>query len=412
MNENKLFQVATKIGTPLSLASLIVVILYLIYRTALELPIFSNLTESSTFTLLNSIVNKVFILALIALVLGVISYLYSQYLHKFYSVSKKRSDVKLVDISEVSEEAPQFYPSSNNSYEPTTFDKLEVQDFSTGISYNKLPVIDLKVKNSGTDVAYLKKLTLLVEKSNLDVTPLLSSSMHVDSANNLIIRIKNDGWGIANNVICHPLIGDICDFLNVDVFNNIWKGKIDDSIDISVPGNSIIQKRLKTLDSDIRKLLESDATVGISLGNEFTGNMEYIDEHGKKYNETHKHSLPEYANLWLTNKGFFIAREYIDISFRAHILPTGRYEIMLEPKPLPYELTYTISHSVEPSQVERLHVRLVSQMSAFFKVRFHIHYDENSVLETPSVEIHINNPRSRRIDIANKDELRWFPDKQ
>lgn len=82
MNDNKLFEIASKVNKPLSLAAMTVVALYLIYKTILGLEIFGPLTEGTTFALISSIADKLFYLALVALVLGVIAYVFVQFLHR------------------------------------------------------------------------------------------------------------------------------------------------------------------------------------------------------------------------------------------------------------------------------------------------------------------------------------------
>src|SRR6266496_2306317 len=76
--DKKLFQIASRVATPLSLASTVVIVLYLVYRNILSLGVFSALAESNTFNLLNSIVDKLFYLSLVALILGVAAYVYVQ----------------------------------------------------------------------------------------------------------------------------------------------------------------------------------------------------------------------------------------------------------------------------------------------------------------------------------------------
>ncbi len=78
--ETNLIKIATRIATPLSLASAIIMVLYLLYRLVLGLDIFTTLAENNTFLLLNSIVDKVFILAVVGLVLGIGSYSLHHYL--------------------------------------------------------------------------------------------------------------------------------------------------------------------------------------------------------------------------------------------------------------------------------------------------------------------------------------------
>jgi len=76
--ETKILKIATKIATPLSLASLVVLVLYLLFRAILKLPVFSQLAEGNTFLLLMAVINKLFILALVGLVLGIIAYVFVQ----------------------------------------------------------------------------------------------------------------------------------------------------------------------------------------------------------------------------------------------------------------------------------------------------------------------------------------------
>jgi len=78
--ENKLIKFASKVSTPLSLASLVVIVLYLLYKGVLGLGIFSNLQEGNTYTLISSIVDKIFYLAVLALILGIAAYFYKLYL--------------------------------------------------------------------------------------------------------------------------------------------------------------------------------------------------------------------------------------------------------------------------------------------------------------------------------------------
>ena len=70
----KLFAFANKIKTPLALAGGVMVILYLLYKQVLALGIFSKLESQPTFLLIQGVVDRLFWLALVALVLGVASY--------------------------------------------------------------------------------------------------------------------------------------------------------------------------------------------------------------------------------------------------------------------------------------------------------------------------------------------------
>ncbi len=70
-NVVKLFGVAEKVKTPLALSGMVIVVLYLIFNKVLSLNVFANIGESNTFILLQSVLSKVFWIAIVAIVLGV-----------------------------------------------------------------------------------------------------------------------------------------------------------------------------------------------------------------------------------------------------------------------------------------------------------------------------------------------------
>ena len=75
MNLEGLLRVASKVGTPLALAGIIVIILYALYKQVLALKLFTRIGADPTSRLLQNVLNKLFWLAIIALILGVTSYL-------------------------------------------------------------------------------------------------------------------------------------------------------------------------------------------------------------------------------------------------------------------------------------------------------------------------------------------------
>ena len=75
MNEFNLFELARKYWKPTSLAALVLFILFLTLKGILSLDIFSRLGEDNTFRLLNTLSIGVLLLAFVALIIGVTSYL-------------------------------------------------------------------------------------------------------------------------------------------------------------------------------------------------------------------------------------------------------------------------------------------------------------------------------------------------
>lgn len=96
MENYKILSVAKKLKKPLSISGLVFIVLYLIYDKVLSLDIFEKLSSESTFTTINNILNKVYWLAIIALILGVVSYLVT-FLIK--SKNKKESDVEILSAN-------------------------------------------------------------------------------------------------------------------------------------------------------------------------------------------------------------------------------------------------------------------------------------------------------------------------
>src|SRR5713101_6238226 len=92
-----LLKLALKIRTPLALAGFVIIIFYAIYKEVLSLNIFANVGGNSTFLIIENIIDKVFWLAVLALVLGVISYLFTYLLS--YKSKSLSSNVSLIDAS-------------------------------------------------------------------------------------------------------------------------------------------------------------------------------------------------------------------------------------------------------------------------------------------------------------------------
>ena len=88
---DKVLKLAMGIKLPLSLAALGLLIFYLIINSVLGMGIFANLSEGSTFEILNSILSFVFWIALAALIVGAILYIIPYIFPKY-----KKSNVEIV----------------------------------------------------------------------------------------------------------------------------------------------------------------------------------------------------------------------------------------------------------------------------------------------------------------------------
>ena len=71
---SSIFEITSKVSTPLALGGVVVAILFFILRQIIKKNIFPKLTIALAGTIIQSIINKLFILALVAIVLGFAGY--------------------------------------------------------------------------------------------------------------------------------------------------------------------------------------------------------------------------------------------------------------------------------------------------------------------------------------------------
>lgn len=124
-NLQELIKMALKVKTPLALAGLVIVIFYAIYREILSLNIFGNIGDNSTFLIVEDMIDKVFWLAMVALVLGTIGFLFTFAIeHKNKPVS---SNVSLIDASLDTQDSPYYQYTENGVKKIRYKDQIEVQ---------------------------------------------------------------------------------------------------------------------------------------------------------------------------------------------------------------------------------------------------------------------------------------------
>ena len=104
----RLFEIASKVSTPLALGGIVVVVLFLIYRAILRLKIFTKVTKTDTFKLINSLIIYLFILAVVAVVLAAISYVLVHYIQNVSPTTIESSSEDFSVIHSVWEEMEPF----------------------------------------------------------------------------------------------------------------------------------------------------------------------------------------------------------------------------------------------------------------------------------------------------------------
>ena len=298
------------------------------------------------------------------------------------AVIPKHPDLQLVDISDLSEEADQTILLDHDS----TPKQLEV----VNPLYKYSPVVDIKLKNIGTGTAFIKRLTVFVEEAKVDITPIIKIEAEVID-NSLEINLYNFGWGVAKNVNLKLISGNICNYLLPSVAESNWRGDLRDKIEFSLPSRSIAFEKLPEV-HDVATAAKLDIKTGIKCDSEIYGEIEYEDEMGTRFEGNVIYELQDGSALLLTNKGFMDIIDLGKVMGGAVFGPSATYSISLKAVKS-YQRTYTISHSVEADQVERLQVKISSNKSAFYKLKFLIEYDEKGSLYTPLINVWVNNPK-------------------
>jgi hypothetical protein len=71
---NPIIEIATRVSTPLALSGLVAAFLFFIFRQIIAKNIFPNLTAALSGTIILTIINRLFVLALVAMILGFFGY--------------------------------------------------------------------------------------------------------------------------------------------------------------------------------------------------------------------------------------------------------------------------------------------------------------------------------------------------
>lgn len=97
----KIFEIAASVSTPLALSGLFAAILFFVLRKILEKDIFPSLTKSGSADIIKLIINRLFVLALIAMILGFSGYIVSLLTTSITEASLRKSqeETKYVFVS-------------------------------------------------------------------------------------------------------------------------------------------------------------------------------------------------------------------------------------------------------------------------------------------------------------------------
>lgn len=169
---NNLFEIASKVNTPLALGGIIAVTLFLIYKIILKKEIFPKLTRIHSYKLLTKIVESLFFLALFAMLLGFIAYIYVHVTSTRTDMEKIES-IKLPLLEDLTfsetiiiEFEPQKFPSpaEKQKYVSKSINK----DFSvihfTVEEKKPFPIIKFTLMNGTEDTQVITKLKVIIHE--------------------------------------------------------------------------------------------------------------------------------------------------------------------------------------------------------------------------------------------------------
>jgi hypothetical protein len=238
------------------------------------------------------------------------------------------------------------------------------------------PLIDLKLKNSGNGVAYLTKLEIDVENVSVNTTPILEFYIASTDQHDMLLQVKNCGWGPARDVCIENLHDDkLRKHLKLKQKDYFWRGEIEagKAIDILIPKSTII-------------------TVSSGPISGSPGFITYADSTGKEHAFQFRYSpypFEEYV-INLADAGFEVRHH----DYARAREPSARYNVILPTEPTKYLKGFDISHEIAPQQTERFQVVAASEKSADFHLVVRVRYDRDKIVASQTVKLSVVNPNS------------------
>lgn len=92
---SRLVAAATRVQSPLALAGLIMIVLYAISSQILRLDIFTNVGGAGTLQIVDGLLQKLFVLAIVSLCLATVTYMVTVFLR--HRLPAKTSSLELID---------------------------------------------------------------------------------------------------------------------------------------------------------------------------------------------------------------------------------------------------------------------------------------------------------------------------
>ncbi|GHF06159.1 hypothetical protein GCM10017786_44650 [Amycolatopsis deserti] len=399
-----------KLKTPLTLAGLTVVILYLLYQQVLNLSVLSPLQGNETFTLVDSIVSKVFWLAVVAVVFGFAGFVLTALLQR--RTRPKRAAVSLVGTSldpELSSPAGANPPAGNR------YEVLE-QKFEVG-------AIDCKFVNRGDATAFLDSFSVLVKGVTVDRSPVLSYSYRVQGRS-VVVSAHNAGWGAASRMrlrLVDPVLPDLFPARSEVTVPVVEPGatvpvlRLDPDPAVAGAIGDLRRRRAEFLGSVAEAMRREDDSIRASADfrtllshherwhvSEYFADLPRGDSPRQQWHLRYVGALPGTAEvpvgitvtgsyetengdsheitrtdvrcvrddpaspgvLWLGDHGF--SYEFHEVDYMV-VPPSTVHAVVLDAEP-GQRRDYALSRAIEPGGVERFHIALASVKSATYEI--------------------------------------------
>jgi len=399
----KILEIATNVSTPLMLAGFLAGVFFLILRQILKKNLFPVLTRQLSADIIKLIIDRLFTLALVALVLGFVGFVTNIFYTGLSEPTQKSQDgpdIRVIDTQVQKRQKGKKKSHPLYSIESDFTD--DSQKYGGVMSYDIWPVIDYKIKNVGNQTAIVTKVIIEIIKSVPDLTPELYFQLLPSLKGDMMLRIVNIGWGPALDVDLNYLEGPIRRFLPDQKELYKWSGVIEDHISLNILSENIKIKGEVVIPSD-----------------DIKGSIQYTDKLGNKYKEQIVYdSIPRYPTsgweLILSQEGFKIRNTPSSMKFLL-LSPSAIYDVILEPREEQYRVDVEVSHVIGPNEADRFQIIVASSSSAEYVIRSYVEIDGSDLIETESQTISVEFPRyitkffyreGLPINLDNADQLK------
>jgi len=318
------------------------------------------------------------IVGIVAGILAIITALFAGIRYFFKKNAELTSNVEQIDIRLDANDSLYTQKSEGDKKIITPEKNITVEKISS--SKYKFPSIDFKFRNTGNAVAFLWEFSLDIIDIKVNIEPVLSFDSYIDNSGNLVIEVKNTGWGDAKNVhvkIKNEILNS-CFSENECEFSGEIKSNERKEIFL-FNGNRVANKLNQKIDQ---------ISVVCSYSDE--DNNEYTDEYyvrGKK--------------MEIGENGF---QEIHHPPIRHQMAPSDEiYITYVDPDKLEKEIPYPISRKILSGDVERFHIMVGSNKSCKVSLRFVFKVDKSEIITSEVFEISIYNPIGSELNSEFKD---------